>query len=228
MHDFTLLLNSSVQSFCPSTFQSGIWFCFLGVPQILDPRSVYHTENPLGKQKVQWKIPEISFGSPLGLMVLSLMEVIREPIFIPVMFQLLSMSPFGQLAQNCICPCCGVLQTVKEKELLAYAVQTVCMPKAILNSKGISSTRLKKDCGFPTLCSHTLGKQNVKIHNLKIGKGGNIVGQFIMRSQEFIQNILGDIRRTQLVSVWNLSFVLKRIIGTVILLGHQVTPLHRL
>ena len=77
MRDFTLLLNSSVQSFCPSTFQSGIWCCFLGVPQILDPRSVSPTENPLGKYKFQWKIPEISLSSSaLGLMVLSLMEVI--------------------------------------------------------------------------------------------------------------------------------------------------------
>lgn len=87
MRDFTFLLNSSLQCFCLSTFQSGIWCCFLGVPQILEPRSVSPAENLLGKYKFQWKIPEISLGSsPLGLMVLSLMEVIREPVFIPVMF----------------------------------------------------------------------------------------------------------------------------------------------
>lgn len=52
--------------------------------------------------------------------------------------------PFGQLAQNCLCPFCGVSQTVKQKELLAYAVQAVGMPKMTLNSKEISSTRLKR------------------------------------------------------------------------------------
>lgn len=77
----TFLLNSSVQSFCPSAFQSGIWWCFLGVPEILGPRSVSATENPLRRYTFQWKIPEISLGSsPLGLMVLSLTEVIQEPI----------------------------------------------------------------------------------------------------------------------------------------------------
>lgn len=83
----TFLLNSSVQSFGPSTFQSGIWWGFLGVPEILGPRSVSATENPLRKYKFQWKIPEISLGcSPLGLMVLSLTDVMQEPVFAPLMF----------------------------------------------------------------------------------------------------------------------------------------------
>lgn len=101
--------------------------------------------KPSWKYKCLWKIPEISLGSsPLGLMILSLMEVIQEPIFIPVINHVL----FGQLAQNCLCSCCGVSQTVKQTELLAYAVQAVGMPKVTLN-RGDFLYQIEKNCGSP-------------------------------------------------------------------------------
>lgn len=63
MYEATLLLNSSAQTYCPGIFQSGIWCCSLGVPWILDPRSVSPTENPQestngsGKsQKFPWAV----------------------------------------------------------------------------------------------------------------------------------------------------------------------------
>lgn len=61
MHDFTFL-NSSVQTFCPSTFQNGIWCYFLIVLQTLDPRSGLSYRNPFGKVQLAMENPKYFLG----------------------------------------------------------------------------------------------------------------------------------------------------------------------
>lgn len=61
----------------------------------------------------------------------------------------------------------------------------------------------------------------MKILNIKTGGRENITRQFMMGSQ-------GGMRRTQLVSDWNLLVGSKLITRIVLFWGHHVTPLRRL
>lgn len=116
---------------------------FLGVPRVLDRQSISPTENPLGKYRFQWKIPEISLVySPLGLMVLGLRGDSRAHLH-PSYVLAFKHVPCWLLGSELRLFFLWSVVTVKEEELLAYAVQTVSMPKAVLNSKGISSTDWK-------------------------------------------------------------------------------------
>lgn len=69
-----------------------------------------------------------------------------------------------------------------------YAVQTACMPEAVLNSKGISSTSLKRTVASQHCALTPWEKQYVKIHRFEIGSmGGQIMSrQFVMKRQRFM------------------------------------------
>lgn len=111
----TALLKLTAQAFF-----SGIWCCSLGVPWYFTPGQsflqktlmkvqmpVENTRNFLEQFSLRTNDSQFHGGDSRAHLHPS--DVINHV-------------PFGQLVQSCLCLCCGVSQTIKQKELLTYVV----------------------------------------------------------------------------------------------------------